>query len=359
MENEETIKIENKMNSDKLSAKIFCKINKLILLQIINLFFIFLLLFEIYSSKKNQGKYLYQNYDKNNYTNNYNNKKDDNHLDKLYEKIKLLKIITNNDESEYKGMLKCLIAGDPDSEYCIYHLISPKKVIGKNRILLGKKSYGCYILLDDFENINIAYSFGIGRDIQFDKYLADRGIDVYMYDHTINSLPYQNNKFHWKKVGLCGKNSNRNDMKTLEDLLKENGHSNEKNMILKIDIEKWEWESLDTLNEEILKQFKYIAMEYHFDDESKVNNKIIYYNVLKKISKTHQPFYVRCANNQSQRINFGPNRICYILEVSYIIKEGNLFENDETIYPIYEFDYDIRKKGTLDTNLNILKLFSD
>lgn len=57
-----------------------------------------------------------------------------------------------------------------------------------------------------------------------------------MFDHTINSLPYTNNKFRWKKIGLCGKNRNRTDMKPLEDLLKENGHMHEKNMIVKIDV---------------------------------------------------------------------------------------------------------------------------
>ena len=180
-----------------------------------------------------------------------------------------------------------------------------------------------------------------------------------MYDHTINSLPFQNNKFHWKKVGICGKNTNITNLKSLEQLLQENGHTHKNNMILKMDIEKWEWDSLNTLNEEILKKFKYIAIEYHFDDESKVNNKIIYYNVLKKISRTHQSFYARCNGDRSKKINFGPNRICHIMEVSYIIKEGNTFEKDETIYPIYEFDYSSPKKGILETNLNILKLFDD
>ena len=46
-------------------------------------------------------------------------------------------------------------------------------------ILLGKKGDGCYVLLDDFENIKYAYSFGINRNIQFDKALADKGIDIY------------------------------------------------------------------------------------------------------------------------------------------------------------------------------------
>ena len=48
-------------------------------------------------------------------------------------------------------------------------------------ILLEPKYDGSYVLLDDFENIKIAYSFGIKRNIQFDKTLANKGIDKYKY----------------------------------------------------------------------------------------------------------------------------------------------------------------------------------
>jgi len=119
------------------------------------------------------------------------------------DKIKFLKIMTNNNKKYYEGIENCLL-NDPDRQLCIYHLLVPKKVIGKQRILIGKKEDGSYVILDDFQNIKIAYSFGIRREIQFDKNLADRGIDVYMYDHTINSLPYNNTKFHWKKIGITG-----------------------------------------------------------------------------------------------------------------------------------------------------------
>ena len=192
------------------------------------------------------------------------------------EKIRFLKFITNNDQIEYKGMENCLM-NDPDLQFCIYHLIVPKKVLGKKRILLGEKLDGCYVLLDDFINIKISYSFGIGRHIQFDKALADRGIDIYMYDHTINSIPYENPKFHWKKIGICGKNTTNKYLRTLDQLILENGHSKEKDMILKIDVEHWEWEALSDLNEETLNQFKYIAIEYHFKNS---NNYILYYNVI-------------------------------------------------------------------------------
>ena len=43
----------------------------------------------------------------------------------------------------------------------------------------------------------------------------------------------------------------------------------------------------------------------------------------------------------------------------YIIKKDNIFKKDETVYPIYEFDYSVPEKGKLEMNLNILKLFED
>lgn len=224
---------------------------------------------------------------------------------------------------------------------------------------LLEKTDGCYILLDDFENIKYAYSFGINNNIQFDKALADKGIDIYMYDHTINSLPYENPKFHWKKIGLCGMRSQNKNMKNLEELIAENGHSNEKNMILKMDIEHWEFESLIDLKEDTLNQFKYIAIEYHFKNETEFKSNNLYYNVLKKISKTHQAFYTRCNGDRDYIAEFGFNRICHIIEVSYIIKKDNIFRKDEAIYPMYEFDYSVPKLGKLEMNLNILKLFEE
>lgn len=50
-----------------------------------------------------------------------------------------------------------------------------------------------------FSKYNIAYSFGISNNIIFDKALTDKGIYVYMYDNSINSLPYENPKFIGKK----------------------------------------------------------------------------------------------------------------------------------------------------------------
>ena len=157
---------------------------------------------------------------------------------------------------------------------------------------IGRKGDGGYILLDDLTNIKIAYSFGLFNEISFDKDLADKNIDIFMYDHTIKNLPFQNKRFHWKKIGLIGKKINNNEMKTLEELIIENGHLNENNMILKMDIENSEWNVFEEINDKILKQFKYIVGEFHFSKKYES----IYSSVFKKLNKTHQIFHLHCNN---------------------------------------------------------------
>ena len=158
--------------------------------------------------------------------------------EQLIEKLNLIeKNLKNIKEStlQYKGNNN------------IYNILCSMSVVGHKKIRIGKKADGGYILLDDLKNIKIAYSFGISREISFDKELADKKIDVYMYDHTIKSLPFENSRFHWKKIGLSGIISNKTNLKTLPELLKENGHFKENDIILKIDIESHEWEVFQNL----------------------------------------------------------------------------------------------------------------
>ena len=260
--------------------------------------------------------------------------------------IELLKLMTNNDVNKYNQTEKCLLN---DNELCVYRFLCPKEVAGKKRLLLGKKSEGGgYVLLDDFKNIKIAYYFGVSNKNGFNKDLANRDINVYIYDQTIKSFPSKNPKLHWKKIGLGQKTKNNKNIMTLNELISVNGHTSEKNMILKMDIELVEWNILKDLSEEILEQFKYIILELHFQNDAK-----LYYDALKKINKTHQAFFLRC-NNGGNIVIFGNNRVCEFLEVSYVNRKDNIFNKDNSIYPIQDLDSGINQS---EMNLNIFKLF--
>lgn len=87
-----------------MANKISILINKILYLQIINFLLFFLILF-------------YQN--KNIVLNNQNKQKAEekskNIRDTISEKIKYLKILTNNNEKEYKGIQECLL-NDPEEK---------------------------------------------------------------------------------------------------------------------------------------------------------------------------------------------------------------------------------------------------
>ena len=237
-------------------------------------------------------------------------------------------------------------------EYNFNKMLCPKEVIGKNKILAGHYGDGGYVILDDLTNIKIAYSFGISNIISFDKFLAEKGIDVYMYDHTINNLVFENPKFHWKKIGITTEFEKKKGMKTLKELLIENGHINEENMILKIDIEDKECEILREISQDILNKFKYIIIEFHFNN---LDNYEIYLEGLKKLIKNHQIFHIHCCNC-GHLFTLGDNPICNIIEVSCIKKEGNIFRKDVSIYPIKGFDFkSCSQLQSLDMERNILK----
>lgn len=243
-------------------------------------------------------------------------------------------------------------------EYNLYRLLCPKKVIGAKKVLFGNVTECPYVLLDDIREIKIAYSFGIYYMISFDKALADKGIDVYMYDHTINKLVFENPKFHWKKIGVISESKKKQNktMKTINELLIENGHFQEKNMILKIDIEYDEWDILNEISPEILKKFKYIILELHF---WKIEEYELYINCLTKLTIYHQVFHIHCCNCASL-LSIGDFPICNTLEVSYIIKEGNSFKKDTSVYPIKGFDYkSCPNEKSLDKEQIILQFCDD
>ena len=255
-----------------------------------------------------------------------------------------------NSDQRYNGIKRCFV--DNSKSYsCIYNYLYPRKILGKKRKLYGNSYDGGYVLLEDLSDIKIAYSFGIGPSVDFDKELADNNIDIYMYDHIITKLPFHNPKFHYFHIGLSRKSNKEQNLKSLKEIIKDNGHLNETNMILKMDIEYNEWESLIDVPQELLKQFKYILMEFHFKEDFE-----LYKKVLKKLNENHQIFYIHCNLCSKVKV-IDDLLLCTSLEVSYIIKEGNTFTKDDTIYPVEELQTTCNKKKILKFNENIFKFF--
>lgn len=195
---------------------------------------------------------------------------------------------------------------------------------------IGRAFDGGYVMLDDFRNVQIAYSFGICDDVSWDTDMAKRGIQVYMYDHTIDKIPHEDNNFHFFKLGIKGIVDQNPCLETLSNILISNGHADEKNMILKLDVEGAEWEVLSSLNEEVLNQFRQIVIEFH--DVNNYDRQSLIKCALTNINKTHQLVHIHANNYSMGNIverAFLPDSI----EATYLNKKQYEFVNVVKSFP--------------------------
>jgi len=206
----------------------------------------------------------------------------------------------------------------------IVSLLSPMDVEGAKYSRVGKDFDGGYVMLENFEatTIDAAYSFGIADDASWDEEIANRGIDVYMYDHTIDKLPSAHRRFRYFKLGITGDEKDKN-LNTLNDILAKNGHTQRNNLIMKMDIEGCEWDVFQYAETGILDQFSQIVVEFHglvaavYDREALMT----VVSVLQKINKTHQSVHVH-ANGSSVPLLIGGLALPDVMEVSYLRRRG-------------------------------------
>ena len=213
----------------------------------------------------------------------------------------------------------------------IRKILNVKKVEDYNLIRIGRLYDGGYLMLNNFNPKQIAYSFGINDDVSWDKDISTRQIHCYMYDHTIHQLPCGENQFfHWSKTGVCG-NTPQKDCKTIKQLLESNGHINKNDLILKMDVEGAEWDVLDDIDFSILRKFDQIVIELHHICNLSNYERMI--RCLNKLQTTHQAIWVH-GNNYSDYLKVGNLITPDTLEVLFANKEKYQFTQNNNQFPL-------------------------
>ncbi len=163
---------------------------------------------------------------------------------------------------------------------------------GYKLVRVGSEGDGGYVMLSPFSDTKIAYSIGIGTDVSWDKDIASMGYTVFQYDHTILGLPEENENFVWRKFGIGVFDSG--DIKSLDTMLRDNGNIDKSGMILKMDVDGWEWPVLSKIEENILDKFDQIVMELHeLNDLDRLDEFI---HALERLNRKHACIHVH-ANN--------------------------------------------------------------
>lgn len=197
-------------------------------------------------------------------------------------------------------------------------------------VRIGKNNDGGYVMLNDFDGVTAAYSFGICNDVSWDTFFAERGIDIYQYDHTIKRLPKKNKRFQWKKIGVCGKKNVCDNMDTLRDLVLANGHEKTNRMLLKMDIEGWEWDVFSETDEDLMNRFDQIVCEFHYMYSIDYLDRII--ASLERINRTHQLVHIH-ANNGRGVLKTKDFFMPCLLEVTYVNRANRTFCDSDRFFP--------------------------
>jgi hypothetical protein len=196
-----------------------------------------------------------------------------------------------------------------------------------SKLRIGKNNDGGYIICD-IPNVeyDIMLAGGVSDDISFEEHFLNRYPNVicYAFDGTIHckiDKSNNNNIFFIKKnIGTINDEITTN----LNEFI-----SKGNNIFLKMDIEGDELHWIRILNDEQLKKFSQIVIEFHFPFSEKDNE------VFEKLNKNHLLVHFHGNNCPAGVVNHNGIIIPNVFEVTYINKKyigsTNLELNDEII----------------------------
>lgn len=212
----------------------------------------------------------------------------------------------------------------------IARTLEPKKVVGFEKIRIGRDRDGGYIHVNDFGNVGAALSFGIGDDVSWDLDIAAKSIPVYQFDHTIERAPTAHPLHTFQRQRIAA--TDAPGCVSLDTLAKRL-LANCERALLKIDIEGDEFAVFNATSHETLAKFSQIVCEFHhfqFTTAPIWSQRCL--SVMKKLKEVFEVVHVH-ANNAMSFTNVGNVVLPELLEITFANKAHYQFAETCEIFP--------------------------
>jgi hypothetical protein len=219
-----------------------------------------------------------------------------------------------------------------DRSQALLAKLRPVKAKGFQKARFGSRNDGGYVILDDFKPLDYMFSFGVEHNADFDLYVAEQGVQVIQFDHTIDRAPVENPRIRWEKKKIApqateGSENIANLVKTYRI------GENRPNALLKIDIEHDEWPVFDATPASDLKKFTQITGEFHgFDYLSELARLEVVERVIDKLTENFAVVHVH-ANNHCDVADFFGLTVPYVLEFTFANRDLYQFEDTAETFP--------------------------
>jgi len=198
-------------------------------------------------------------------------------------------------------------------------LLRTSRVEGIPFARIGSEADGGYVMLDTLRppEVTAGYSIGIGDDVSWDLAVAQRGVALVLYDHTVAGPPQPVPGARFVRQGIGGRAA-APGRRTLAGVIADNGHQGRSDLVLKMDAEGAEWDVLEEVHSDTLGQFAQIVIEFHRMEKALLargHAEIV--AAFSKIARTHVPVHVH-GNNTRPPISIGDLALPSVLEVSWV-----------------------------------------
>jgi hypothetical protein len=210
-------------------------------------------------------------------------------------------------------------------------LLEPRKAIGFSKKRVGSPGDGGYVQLGDLEGITHAFSFGVCDDDTWDLAMAQSGVPVEQFDHSVEKAPSTHPllRFHRKMIAA----QSGPDKESLGALVTEFSKGDAPELILKMDIEGCEWEVFESTPDALLAKHAQIICEFH--DLSQLLSPHFYFRAKAVLEKLHRLFAVTHVHaNNCAPFNLLANMpLPDVLEISFASRARYRFEPSEETFP--------------------------
>jgi hypothetical protein len=132
---------------------------------------------------------------------------------------------------------------------------------GRELIRIGGEGDGAYLIPNDLEGIEYCFSPGVNTISNFENDLADLHIKSFLADYSVDAPPTARPEFTFDKKYLGS--SNREPYMTLQSWKNHYLKDYTDDLILQMDIERFEYEVIFSTPDALLDQFRIMAIEFH------------------------------------------------------------------------------------------------
>ena len=199
-------------------------------------------------------------------------------------------------------------------------------------IRMGAPDDGGYLVPDDLDGIAACFSPGVHHESSFETDCANRGMPVFMADHSVDGPAVAHPNFHFtrKHVGASASDTTL----TMDDWVRSSLPDTDGDLLLQMDIEGAEFECLLSMSHALMNRWRVAVIEFH--DLQLLWDRPYFERTLeptfRKLAATHTCVHLH-PNNYSPVIDEGGIAIPPLLEATFLRNDRLGTEGFATAFP--------------------------